>query len=142
MKNLINVPKTFQIILFILFLSGCHFVSYYDSISYKNLTDLKGEMKVAFDAFSKNGAKGESDFSVLKNFKTELSKGYEYEKGKGKNGDTVAQWEILNNEIDEVIQRFINNNNELSSGYCQGKWMVFDKAFDIAIETENNKLKN
>jgi hypothetical protein len=29
----------------------------------------------------------------------------------------------------------------LTLGYCKGKWLVLDKAFDIAIETERLKIQ-
>ncbi|OGU75248.1 MAG: hypothetical protein A2V93_00895 [Ignavibacteria bacterium RBG_16_34_14] len=129
-----------NLISILLLLIGCQYVSYFDSISYKNLTDLKGEMKVAFQSFAENGAKGEEDFKVIENFKIESSKGYEYEKGKNKNDDTIAQWKIIDSLIIETVQRFKSQNNELSAGYCEAKWEILETAFDIAIATENGKL--
>jgi len=30
----------------------------------------------------------------------------------------------------------------LTTGYCKGKWMVLSSKFDIAISTENSKIKD
>jgi hypothetical protein len=49
-------------------LTGCALVSYYDAVSYKNLTDLKGEMKVFFDNCSKNYVSGEQALNSLQSF--------------------------------------------------------------------------
>jgi hypothetical protein len=134
--------RIYHIALFALLIYGCQYVSYFDSISYKNLTDLKGEMKVAFQSFSVNGAGGEQDLGTLKKFKIESSKGYEYEKGKNKNDDTIAQWKIIDSLVEETVQRFKSQNNELSAGYCEAKWEILETAFDIAIATENGKIIN
>jgi hypothetical protein len=130
------------VIIFTIGISGCHFISNFDTISYKNLTDLKGEMKVTFESYSVVGAKGEKDSTVLERYRTITSQGYEYEKGKAKNDNTIAQWETINSLVGEVIQRYKKDGkNELSPGYCEGKWKILETAFDIAIATENGKLK-
>ena len=131
-----------QLTIISIFLISCSFVSYFDAVSYKNLTDLKGEMKVAFETFSINGASGDKDLETFERFRVECSKGLEYEKGKSKNDDTVKQWEEINSLISEVVVRFKKDGeNKLSPGYCKGKWKVLDTAFDIAIATENGKLE-
>ena len=140
----INNPNKyyFIIILLVLLFSGCNFVSYYDAISYKNLTDLKGEMMVAFEDFSQNGAEGEDDLATLEHFKIETSKALEYEAGKNLNDNTIAQFKIIYSLINEVVDRFKNENMKLSAGYCEGKWSNLEEAFRIAIETERNKIEN
>jgi len=140
LKFLIKLQYASKLIVLSIFIYGCQYVSYFDSVSYKNLTDLKAEMKVAFVSFSANGAKGEHDSETLENFKIESAKGYEYENGKGKNDNTIAQWKIIDSLIAELVQRFKSQNNELSAGYCEAKWEILEQAFDIAIATENGKL--
>lgn len=139
MRSFNQFSKIYSLLIFIILLNACQYVSYFDSVSYKNLTDLKGEMKVAFMNFSSNGAEGQSDLNTLKKFEIEISKGYEYEVGKQLNDNTVAQWNIINDFINETIKRFTENDG-LSAGYCKAKWMILSKAFDIAIATENEKL--
>lgn len=77
-------------------ITGCaHLVSYYDAVSYKNLTDLKGEIKIFLDACSKTIAKGDKSLSTIDSLLLTSAKAYEYEKGKQLNDDTIAQWEII-----------------------------------------------
>ena len=121
-----SIKSKFYVVFLVLFLSillalsGCiHLVSYYDSLSYKNLTDLKGEMKVFFEKASKEGAHGESDFNILKDFKIKISQAYEYEKGKKLNDDTIAQFEDIDNTVNEVLERYLQSTWE--NGKCTDK---------------------
>jgi hypothetical protein len=141
-------------------ISSCAFVSHYDSLSYKQLTDLKGEEKVFFENCKKEGASGEKALSTLNDFKVKSSKAYEYEKGKSLNDDTVAQLEIIDKTMTDVLNRYKSNdisegkclerNDEktnattgcLTEGYCTGKWLAISSKFDIAISTENLKIRN
>jgi len=142
--------------------AGCSFVSYYDSVSYKNLTDLKGEMKVVFDDCMSNTIAGEKGLELLKSFQTKSSQAYEYENGKGNNDDTVAQLAIIRDTVGELLPRYEKNVSGgpkqckarsedsvvdastgcLTSGYCKAKWKILEFAFDIAISTENLKIKS
>ncbi len=148
------------LIIGVLSLSGCAFVSHYDSLSYKQLTDLKGETKVFFDNCKLEGASGEKALLTLGKFKVNSSKAYEYEKGKSLNDDTVAQLEIIDNTMTDVIKRYKTNDISsgvctersdgevnagtgcLTQGYCTGKWLAISSKFDIAISTENLKIKD
>ena len=129
-----SLTGTFKLSLFILFLSGCfNSVSEYDAASYKSLTDLRSEMDASFDTYINSGAKGEEDLNTIKKFKTSISKDYEYAKEMEKNDDVIAQWEILNREVDEMMQTFVKNDS-LTSGYCLEKWRKLEDAFDTAIK--------
>ena len=160
-KNPISYKIAFTLIMVgALFLSGCAFVSHYDSMSYKQLTDLKGEMKVFFETCQSDGASGDSAYSTLFEFKKDSAKAYEYEKGKKLNDDTVAQLKIIDTTVSNIITRYKSNifsgteckeredeqqSSEtgcLTTGYCKGKWMVLSSKFDIAISTENSKIKD
>lgn len=151
--------RIFCIIVSTLFLSACNnTVSYYDAVSYKNLTDLKGEMKVLFDECSTSAAAGKDTLNMIKGFKVSSARAYEYEKGKKLNDDTIAQLEILDRTVNDVLQRYKKNrvtdsgkcqaresgSDEdtgcLTVGYCIAKWKVLESAFDIAIETERLKI--
>ena len=125
----------------LIFCAGCfHLISDYDTHTYKALTELKGEMKIAFEKFGKNGASGENDLETLQTFLIKISQALEYEKGKNLNDDTIAQFTILDETIREVVERFEANENQLSAGYAKAKWMIFENAFDIAIQTEGSKI--
>jgi len=124
------------------FFTGCvHYVSYYNAITYKNLADLKGEMGVAFEIFSLEGASGENDLNTLEGFRIKIAQAREYESGKKLNDNTIAQFKILDENIREIIDRFKENANQLSAGYCKAKWMILESAFDIAITTERGKIE-
>jgi hypothetical protein len=142
-------------------ISGCvHLVSYYDSLSYKNLTDLKGETKVFFESCQKELAEGEDALSTINGFVLSSAKAYEYEKGKDLNDDTISQLKTIDETITEVKSRYSNNKYDsqsctarskgeaadvstgcLTTGYCVAKWKILETAFDIAISTEQSKLE-
>ncbi|ADE54055.1 hypothetical protein [Coraliomargarita akajimensis] len=133
--------KTVALLILVLGLVGCvNLVSDYDSHTYTSLTSLKGEMKVAFEEFSKTGASGEADAALLQQFHVKMSQALEYEAGKQLNDDTVAQFAILDETLRDVIDRFRANENSLSPGYARAKWLIMNSAFDLAIETEREKL--
>ena len=140
-------------------LSACSFVSHYDSMSYKQLTDLKGAMKVFFENCQNDGASGEAAFYKLNDFKKKSAQAYEYEKGKKLNDDTVAQLKIIDKTVSGVIDIYKSNIMEggecksresgggieggcLKPVYCKAKWKIFAEKFDIAIATENLKIKD
>lgn len=128
-------------LLALLSLSGCaHLLglSYFDPTTYKNLTDLKPEVMVLYDTFTRDTVDEEKIASV----RLKLAQTYEYEKGKGeKNVETTKQIEI----IQGMFERHVNNR------VTQGKWNEshlmnqkenMAEAFDIAIQTERLKNKN
>ncbi|HEB54870.1 MAG TPA: hypothetical protein ENI98_00930 [Gammaproteobacteria bacterium] len=141
-------------------LTGCSLVSHYDSTSYKQLTDLKGEMKVFFEICQNDGASGDAVFYKLNNFKKKSAQAYEYEKGKKLNDDTVAQLKIIDETVSGAIRiyksnvmdgakcetrkdkGFIAETGCLKPVYCKAKWKVLSEKFDIAIATENLKIKD
>ena len=134
----------FNVILMVLslnFFVGCSYlISDYDIHTYRSLTELKGEMKIAFEKFGENGASGENDLKTLQAFLVKISQALEYEKGKNLNDDTIAQFIILDETIREVVERFEAGGNQLSAGYAKAKWMILESAFDIAIKTEGSKI--
>jgi len=162
MKHIIRIR--YNILMFLIFsvltITGCSFVSHYDSMSYKQLTDLKGDMKVFFESCQSDGGSGDSTLLRLNDFKKASARAYEYEKGKQLNDDTAAQLEIIDDTVSKVIKRYKLNVIDgatckerqdkklvvetgcLTSGYCEGKWKALDKMFDIAISTENSKIKD
>jgi hypothetical protein len=135
-------------------------VTYYDALSYKNLTDLKGETKIFFGACQQYTANGHDSLTSIDNFILSSAKAYEYEKGKNLNSDTASQLMIIEETFSEIKLRYAKNKYEsescspkeegealdvmtgcLTKGYCIGKWKVLKTAFDIAISTEQLKLE-
>ena len=145
----------------ILTILGCSFVPPYDSLSHKQLTDLKGDTKVFFDNCSKYGAHGDASYADLLDLKRKSSKAYKYEKEKGLlNYDTAAQLESIDITMSNIINRYKTNEYSpekciqrrdgkenidtgcLTQNYCKGKWSAFSSKFDIAISTEISKVND
>jgi len=87
-------------------------VSYYDSLSYKTLTDLKGETKIFFGSCQKDIAKGSHSLGSIDSFMLSSAKAYEYEKGKKLNDDTVSQLMIIEETISDIKSRYAKNKYE------------------------------
>lgn len=131
-----------NLLFLLLYISGCAhllgFVTYYDPITYKNLTDLKPEVIVLYGTFTGDSV----DTDKIAVIRLKLAQIYEYEKGKGaKNIETTKQIKI----IQEMFERHVNGRIK------NGKWTVthlnnqkqnIAEAFDIAIQTEILKNKN
>jgi len=77
----------FQVIRFLLILPflaiGCaHLfgsITYYDPMTYKNLTDLKPEVTVLYETFASDSL----NITKIANIRLKLAQIYEYERGKG-----------------------------------------------------------
>ena len=147
MKNHIRKKRFLQIARFtnflipILYLSGCAhlgFVAYYDSTTYKNLTDLKPEISMFYETFAGDSV----DVDKLAKIRLRLAQMYEYEKGKGpKNSETTRQIQI----IQEMFERHVNdrlNMGKWTPAHLNNQKQNIGEAFDIAIQTERLKNKN
>lgn len=123
----------------LLFLGCVHLVSYYDSVSYKNLTDLKAHTLLVFDSLGDDptGKNLESQFNDLR---LEIERAYEYEKGKAKNDETVRQLEEIKKMFIETVT-LLDKQGSLSEDYVELKREQFEQAFDDAIATERAKLE-
>lgn len=136
--------------------AACTTVSFYDPVTYHNLTDLKGDMAVFFEDCTEQGASGETAFQRIDGFVISATQHQAYESGKVKNDETAQQLETLVGMISKVKDRWRQNHLHdgacvashappataggcLSPGYCAGKWPVLATALDIAIETEQLK---
>lgn len=120
---------------------GCvHLIAGYDSVTYKSLTDLKAEMMVCLEKadpaqpFSEHAQKFEE-------LQLDIEKVYEYEKGKKLNTDTIAQISEIRTMFQDLTARY-KEQNQLSAFYLQEKKDQLETAFDLAIATENSKLKS
>lgn len=114
-------------------------VSYHDTTTYKNLTDLKAEMMTLVETFdSVPYARGEPRIEQLR---LALRKAHEYEVGKGApNSDTVKQFIAIRILYDETVEEHRTSRpGEFGAKYFQEAAKVVGQAFDIAIATENAK---
>ena len=143
-KRSYSLIKYFNLTLLVLMihLSGCAnwigFPEYFDPTTYKNLTDLKPEVMMLYDTFTKETP----DDKKLEKIRLKLAQIYEYEKGKGdKNRETYTQIKM----IDDMFERHIKNrieNGAWSKTHLENQKENIGEAFDIAIHTESLKNKN
>ena len=119
-------------------------ISYYDSTTYKNLTDLKVEtttLIASFDtkAVSENEAK-------IADVSMKLQKAYEYEKGKGNaNSGTMIQLEKIKGLFEsdlELYRKPQKDKDDLGRKFFSEAARLLAQAFDIVISTENLKNKD
>ena len=132
------------LICFVLFLSlvGCRFLfnfpTYYDAITYKNLTELKPRVEFLYDKFTSEEIPREE----IESIRLRLAQVYEYEKGKGvKNLETYQQVHKIQGMFDRhVLDR--KRDGPWSREHMENKKDLIMAAFDIAIVTERKKNKN
>lgn len=112
-------------------------VTYFDTTTYKNLTDLKPEVMALYDGFTAK----ELDAPKVAAVKLRLAQAAEYEKGKGTANDKTAdQFAILQ----RMFARHVQDRAEhgpWSEDAKQGAEQNIGDAFDIAIASENLKNK-
>jgi len=126
----------------LLYLSACAqwfgFPVYYDSTTYKQLTDLKPRVLLLYDKFLTTKV----DQQKIEEIRLKFAQIYEYEKGKGvKNVETFSQIELIRKMYERhVIDRLENGN--WSEVHLHNQKENISEAFDIAIQTENLKNKN
>ncbi len=130
------------ILLFWLSLCGCAhqlgFVTYYDPVTYKNLTDLKPEILALYDSFATDSLNS----SQIAGLRLKLAQMYEYEYGKGqKNAETSEQIKILRNLFEKHVDDRMKNG-KWSATHLSNQKQNLTEAFDIAIQTERIKNKN
>lgn len=132
-----------RVVSFICFLSafiGCaHLIAYYDPVSYKKLVDFKTETLLLIDNISASPSQL-NYVGKLDELKSNLEKASEYEKGRELNDDTIAQFAEIIKMVDGIVLT-LKEKQKLSPVYLKEKRLKFEKAFDMAIGTEESKLK-
>jgi hypothetical protein len=136
-----RIAAAASLLLIITCLSSCAYmtgITYYDSTTYKSLTDLKPEVIALYDSFKDTAV----DNGRISEIRLKQAKIYEYEKGKGeKNKETFEQMRI----IQSMLERHVNDrlqNGKWSSQHADNQKKIIAEAFDIAIKTEALKNKN
>ena len=135
-------------------------ISYYDVISYKNLTDLSAETRLITDDCINKQARGAAYYERLLHLRLMSAQALEYEKGKSLNTDSIEQLKLINKSILSLHDRY--GKNMISNGkcveksnsaqldfargclrpkYCENKMEIMQEKFSIAIETESLKIK-
>jgi hypothetical protein len=130
------------LVIFLFLFSGCAqwfgFPAYYDSTSYKQLTDLKPRILFLYDKF----ANEKTDETKIEDIRLKFAQIYEYEKGKGiRNVETYSQVELIR----KMFERHVNDrlqNGVWSEAHLENQKENISEAFDVAIQTENQKNRN
>jgi len=137
-QKLARVNSSILCLLF--FAQGCGLfggITYYDTTTYKNLTENKAEVVSLYESFTE----AKVDSAAVRSVKLKLSKMYEYEKGKGsKNQETVKQIEIIRETFERHVSERLQQGR-WSDTNMQNKAENISEAFDIAIQTEALKNK-
>jgi hypothetical protein len=125
------------------FLTSCAIpLTYHDTTTYKNLTDLKAETMMLFETFDTKPYT--SNEAALVDLALKFRKAYEYEKGKGvANSKTMQQFDELQKLLNADVADYRESRRaKLGPNYFQQAAVVLGQAFDIAIATENLKNKD
>ncbi|MES2885315.1 MAG: hypothetical protein V4709_10950 [Pseudomonadota bacterium] len=124
-----------------LLLASClSWVSGFDEVSYRNLTDLKAETLIRLERCVEHKGATVADLPSYDALYIQTAKAREYELGKKANSDTAAQLAILTGEVKQIGDR-LRAKSSLSETYCELKAKSVRKAFDIAISTEAGKQR-
>ena len=121
-------------------LSSCSSISVFSSEAYKQAVDLKVE-SVSLMA---NATMPYNDFVDDVDFlETELSKAYEFSKGRPDNEISTKQWEILTNPEGNLLGGFLKrweDEETLSKMFVTEMQMLVSDAFDTIIGLESGKI--
>lgn len=125
-------------LLFLVVAIACHFpVTFFDTTTYKNLTDLKPEVVALYQTFPSDPV----DTARIERVTMKLEQAYEYEKGKGsQNNSTLNQFDKLRSIFRRAINNRVKNGPWTPQAEADYEKNMVD-AFDIAIQSENLKNK-
>jgi hypothetical protein len=120
--------------------SSCSSISVFSPEAYKQAVDLKVESinLMSFATMPYTDFEDDIDF-----FDTELSKAYEFSKGRPDNEISTKQWEILINPDGNLLGGFLKRWKEegtLSQMFVTEMQTLVSDAFDTIIGLESGKI--
>jgi hypothetical protein len=121
-------------------LTACSSISVYSPEAYKQAVDLKIESLNLMSSATMPFSDYEEDVAFLK---TELSKAYEFAKGRPNNEISTKQWEILIDENRNLLGGFLKrweNDETLSEMFVTEAQKLVSDAFDTIIGLESGKI--
>ena len=140
MSIIIKLKSLVIISLLTFILPSCSTISVFSPEAYKQAVDLKVESieimsfaNMPYDDFSE-------DVDILK---TQLSKAYEFAKGRPNNEISTKQWEILINPDGNLLGGFLKRWAEegtLSQMFVTEMQILVGDAFDTIIGLESGKI--
>lgn len=112
-------------------------VPYYDATAYKDLTDIKPQVSDLYDTFTNDNV----DTAKIEAARLKLAQIYEYENGKGpSNAEATKQVQLIQQMFERHVKDRLTNGKWTQQARDDAKANI-EKAFDIAISTENLKNK-
>jgi hypothetical protein len=121
-------------------LTACSSISDYSPEAYKQAVDLKIESLNLMLSATLPFSDYEEDVAFLK---TELSKAYEFAKGRPNNEISTKQWEILIDENRNLLGGFLKrweNDETLAEMFVTEAQKLVSDAFDTIIGLESGKI--
>lgn len=112
------------------------FISYYDAVTYQNLTDLKPSVLFLYETFKSDDV-NETD---IREIHLQFAQAHEFEKGKGPSNEPTRKqikiiWDMFEDHVKDRLE-----TGKWSDVHCENNKDNITAAFDKAIETE--MLKN
>jgi len=135
-----NVAVPILIAAFV-FTGGCSLIAHYDQAAYEHAVDAKVDTLVLMNKAVGDYEEHRKDIETVM---TELDKAYEYDRGRGVNDITVAQWDILRDPERDLVGGFLTtwkSKGSLSATFIAEKKKQIADAFDQIIQLEAGKLK-
>lgn len=124
-------------------LAGCALISGYDAHSFETATGLKAEAMVLVEQATEDYADHAAACDALV---LGMRKAYEYEKGKDRNAETVAQWALMRDPKGHLMGGFVvrwkatsAQGARLSPAFVQQAAGEIEGAFDRIIRLEQGK---
>jgi len=121
-------------------LTACSSISVYSPEAYKQAVDLKIESLNLMSSATMSFSDYREDVAFLK---TELSKAYEFAKGRPNNEISTKQWEILIDENRNLLGGFLKrwqDEDTLSEMFVSEAQKLVSDAFDTIIGLESGKI--
>jgi outer membrane murein-binding lipoprotein Lpp len=125
----------------ILTFSGCSLIAHYDQVAYEHATSAKVDTLALMDKATGSYDDHQKEVEALV---LELSKAYEYDRGRALNKLTVAQWDILRDPNRNLVGGFLKlwkAKGSLSATFIAEKKQQVSDAFDQIIALESGKPK-
>jgi hypothetical protein len=135
-----QITALYLFIISSMLLIACSSISVYSPEAYKQAVDLKIESLNLMSSATMSFSDYEEDVTFLK---TELSKAYEFAKGRPNNEISTKQWEILIDENRNLLGGFLKrwqDEDILSEMFVSEAQLLVSDAFDTIIGLESGKI--
>jgi hypothetical protein len=135
------ISRTFVAVSACIFLAACSLIAHYDQVAYEHATSAKVDTLALMDKATGSYDDHQKEIEALV---IELSKAYEYDRGRSLNKLTVAQWDVLRDPNRNLVGGFLKMwkaKGSLSATFIAEKKLQIADGFDQIIALEGGKLK-